>query len=171
MSQLVSQRKAALAMDMALSTLQHHIKRGNVRLIDGKVDVEIARMQLAKSVDKEQSERGKQNVWSGESNAIEDDPRGDTPLWQAKARTEVLREQLLQLELAERRGELGKLSDIEAALSAKITSCSEAFRSLADRVSPILAAESDAMKIRSMLMSEISRIMRLISTESGPSSN
>ena len=171
MAELVSQRKAAAALDMALSTLQHHIKRGNVSLIDGKVDVEVARIQLRKAIDQDQSERGRQNTGSVAPPRDDPDAREDSPLWQAKTRTETLREQLLQLELAERRAELVKVADIEAAYAAKLTGGREAFRTIADRLAPILAAESDAIKVHTMLMREIDNALRILSAEAPASTS
>lgn len=45
---------------MSLSNLQHHVKRGNVTLIDGKVDLEVAMVQLARYIDPDQSARARQ---------------------------------------------------------------------------------------------------------------
>ncbi len=168
----VSQRKAAEALGMALSTLQHHIKRGNVTLIEGKVDVEIARMQLARNVDQDQSYKGQQNAGNGSGTASRDeDPREESPLWQAKTATERLREQILTLELAERRGELAKVADMEAAMAAKLTATREMLRSIADRLAPLLAAETDPIKVHQMVLKAIDEALRNLTAEAPPANN
>lgn len=53
-------REASRRIGMSLSNLQHHVKRGNVTLIDGKVDLEVAMVQLARYIDPDQSARARQ---------------------------------------------------------------------------------------------------------------
>jgi len=167
MAHTVSLRQGARELGVALSTLQHHIKKGHVTLIDKKVDVEIARMQLAKHTDVEQSMRGKQNPGSGTDPDQENTPAG-SPLWQAKEATERVRNELLKLELAQKRGELVKASDLEAAMAQKLTGAREAFLSLPDRLAPVLAAESDPIKVHELMTREIRAAMRSLAAEAAP---
>lgn len=155
MAALVSLRAGAKALGIALSTLQHHVKRGNVRLIDGKVDIDVARIQLARNADPEQSMRGRQNG-GGEGGDGGSEDRGG--LWDAKERSERLRAELLEIELAEKRGELVKAEDVRRATANKARIARDALLGLPTRVSAELAAESDPGKVHDRLMAEIRKI-------------
>lgn len=158
MADLLSLRRGAKELGIALSTLQHHVKRGNVRLFDGKVDVDVARIQLARNADPEQSVRGRQNGgMAGEAGG--DGADGDRGgLWDAKERSERLRAELLEIELAEKRGELVKAEDIRRAVTSVARISRDALLSLPTRVSAELAAETDAGKVHDRLVVEIRKI-------------
>jgi hypothetical protein len=182
MAELLSLRKGSAALGIALSTLQHHVKRGNVRLFDGKVDVDVARIQLARNADPEQSMRGRQNggadghgsVGGGGSGGAAGGPgsghgstggsgvwgAGDKSggLWGAKEHTEGLRGKLLEIELAEKEGKLVDGDVVRRATMNKARIARDALLSLPTRVSAELAAESDAGKVHDRLVAEIRTI-------------
>lgn len=168
MSELVSLRKGASALGIALSTLQHHVKRGNVRLIDGKVDIDVARIQLARNADPEQSLRGRMNGGSdvpgsavgsaGASAAGADKGKDGGGLWREKERTEALRAQLLELELAEKQGKLVDAEAVRRATMNKARIARDALLSLPMRISAELAAETDPGKVHDRLSVEIRKL-------------
>lgn len=180
MAELVSQRKGARELGMALSTLQHHVKRGNVRLIDGKVDVEVARIQLARHTDPEQSMRGQMSgavasgfmpgaaggagAGAGPSGASGADGRaagdgegkgGGRGLWEAKETSERLRAQLLELELAEKHGKLVDAGAVHKATMARARIARDALMAIPSRIGAQLAAETDPAKVQDILAAEI----------------
>ena len=55
---LMSLRSYAASRGMALSTLQHHIKTGKVKTIEGKIDPGYADICLREQIDRAQSARG-----------------------------------------------------------------------------------------------------------------
>jgi phage terminase Nu1 subunit (DNA packaging protein) len=169
MSELVSLRKGARALGMALSTLQHHIAKGNVRLIDGKVDVDVARIQLSKNVNVEQSIKGQQNVGRGDSEGSVGAGEGSGgSLWAAKERSERARAELMELELAEKQGRLVDADVVRRETMAKARIARDALMSLPTRVSAELAAETDAGKVHDRLSVEIRKICaELAAGESG----
>jgi len=169
---------------MALSTLQHHVKRGNVRLIDGKVDVEVARIQLARHTDPEQSMRGQMSgavasgsmlgaaggtapaagAGAGSSGAAGGDGRaagdgegkgGGRGLWEAKETSERLRAQLLELELAEKHGKLVDAGAVHKATMARARIARDALMAIPSRIGAQLAAETDSAKVQDILAAEI----------------
>jgi hypothetical protein len=149
--QTVSLRKGAQALGMALSTLQHHIARGHVTLIDGKVDVEVARVQLAKYTDPDQQMRalGGKAAMRGEAETevLPPSVKGadDARFMQEKARRERTLADLAELELAEKRGELVRRSDVERSLAGRLVAVRERAISMPDRLTArIRGAESDA---------------------------
>lgn len=162
MAELLSQRKGAAALGIRLSTLQHHIKRGTVTLINGKVDVDVARFQLQRGVDPEQSIRGRANGGTDVPGAAggREDPAGEKNggLWKAKEKTEELRAQLLALELAEKEGRLIDAEQVRRATMNKARIARDAMLSLPTRVAAELAAETDPAKVHDRLTAEIRKI-------------
>lgn len=175
MSELVSQRAGAEALGIALSTLQHHVKRGNVTLVEGKVDVELAKRQLAQRIDADQSIRGRQNgppprvpVGGGVNDAARGREESSPALWREKERAERARASLLEMDLAKARGDLVDRADVETAMATKLTGARDMLLSVADRLAPVLAAESDIGKVHEHITAEIRRAMRSISAEAPP---
>lgn len=160
-----------------LSAVQKAIKTSRISLIDGKIDPEVADIQWAKNTRPDQQERGSlkdfektqadlagmgASVPSGQDGAASGLSSG---LSVEKAETELVRRQLMELQLAQKRGELVKAEDIERAMSSKLKAASEALGSLADRLAPILAAETSVDAVDKLLRTEIRRAMSLIAQE------
>jgi hypothetical protein len=82
-----------------------------------------------------------------------------------KAETESIRRQLMELQLAQKRGELVRADDLERAMASKLKAASEALNNLADRLSPILAAETNVDAVDKLLRTEIRRAMSLIAQQ------
>ena len=74
--------------------------------------------------------------------------------------------ELAELELAEKRGDLVSVADVEKALASKILGVRESLDTLADRLSPLLAAETDAAKVYALLRSEIRQVLAQLAHES-----
>lgn len=168
MPELLSQRKAAESLGMALSTLQHHIKRGNVSAIDGKIDLSVARVQLAKYVDPDQQLR----ALGGRAMVRADTPTDPLPhdappdLIAEKARRERTLADLAEIELAEKRGELVRKADYEKALAAKLIALREQLMALPERVVALIRAQDTDHGARELLAGEILRMLSDISTDS-----
>jgi phage terminase Nu1 subunit (DNA packaging protein) len=168
MAQLVSLRQGARALNIALSTLQHHVKRGNVTLIDGKVDVEVAQIQLSRNVDQAQSIKGAQNLGTGATAGSAGEGRESGGLWREKERSEKARAQLMELELAEREGKLVSADDVRRATTQKARIARDAMLSLPSRVAAELAAETDPGKVHDRLAVEIRKICEEIAAGETP---
>lgn len=162
MAELLSLRKGAAALGIRLSTLQHHIKRGTVTLIGGKVDVEMARFQLQRGVDPDQSIRGRANggadALGAAGGAADSAGEKNGGLWEAKKKTEELRAQLLAIELAEKEARLIDAEQVRRATMNKARMARDAMLSLPSRVSAELAAETDPARVHDRLTTEIRKI-------------
>lgn len=77
-SSLVSLRSYASSRGMALSTLQHHIKTGKVKTIEGKIDPAYADVCLREQIDRAQSARGAGQKRKHESAAVPDSIGGQS---------------------------------------------------------------------------------------------
>ena len=172
---LVSLRAYSRHRGVNLSAVQKAISSGRITLLNGKIDPEVADIQWAKNTRPDQQERGSlkdfertQADLAGFSTGAAPGVDVPTPvggLSVEKAETENIRRQLLELQLAQKRGELVNVEDVERAMSSKLKASSEALNSLADRLAPLLAAETDVDKVDAMLRTEIRRAMSLIAQE------
>ena len=153
---------------MALSTLQHHIKRGNVSTIDGKIDLSVARVQLAKYVDPDQQLRALGGRAMVRADTPTDPLSHDAPpdLIAEKARRERTLADLAEIELAEKRGELVRKADYEKALAAKLIALREQLMALPERVVALIRAQDTDHGARELLAGEILRMLSDISTDS-----
>lgn len=84
---------------------------------------------------------------------------------QAKTAREVYEAKNAQLEYEERVGKLLRADEVKSHLASKIASMREAFLQIPSRLVPVLAAESDPVKIHTALEGEITRAMALVSGE------
>lgn len=164
---------------MSLAAVQKAIDSKRISTIPDekgrrKIDPSVADIQWAQNTRPDQQERGSIKDFektqadlaglsgNGVANSI---PGGTTMLSSEKAETEGVRRQLLELQLQQKLGELVSVSDIERAMASKLKAANEALNSLADRLAPLLAAETNVDEVDKMLRTEIRRAMNLIAQE------
>lgn len=174
----VSLRAYARHRGVSLSAVQKAIKSERISLINGKIDIDIADIQWAKNTRPDQQERGSlkdfektQNdllSMQGKASITVDQPSGFASaggLSVEKAETELVRRQLMELQLAQRLGELVNIADIERAMAAKLIDARTALSNMAHELAPSIAAETDVVKIKMMLQKKINAAMTAISQE------
>lgn len=171
---LVSLRAYARHRGVNLSAVQKAISAKRISTINGKIDPDVADIQWAKNTRPDQQERGslkdfektQADLLNLPKQGVESGPQaGNSGLSIEKAETENVRRQLLELQLAQRRGELVNSEDLQRAMASKLKAASEALNSLADRLAPLLAAETNVDAVDKMLRTEIRRAMSLIAQE------
>lgn len=174
---LISLRAYSRHRDVALSAVQKAIATGRISLINGKIDAEVADIQWAKNTRPDQQERGslkdfektqadllsQKNTGTAPGESLGSDKASGLSI--EKAETESIRRQLMELQLAQKRGELVNADDIERAMSSKLKAASEALNNLADRLSPVLTAETNVDAVDKLLRSELRRAMSLIAQQ------
>ncbi|HNB07786.1 MAG TPA: hypothetical protein PKV97_17760 [Thauera aminoaromatica] len=74
--------------------------------------------------------------------------------WEAKTRREAAEASIAELKEAELRGELVRKVEVERAIASRLVALRESLEVLADRLSALVAAESDAQACRRMLRDE-----------------
>lgn len=85
----------------------------------------------------------------------------------ARARRESASADIRELELAERRGELVRLADVESALGARVISARSVLLAAVERLAPRLAATSDQREVHRLLSAEVVAALEQISTPGG----
>jgi hypothetical protein len=177
MPELIGLRAYARRRGVTLGAVQKAIATGRIRLIDGKIDPEVADIQWARNTDAAQ-QRGQAAVASMASataivpraaRAEPADEGSGLQLLESRARREQAMAELAELELAEKRGELVAVADVQKALVPKLLGVRDALDTLADRLAPLLAAETDPAKVYAVLKTEHRQILAQLSSESrGP---
>ena len=176
MPELIGLREYARRRGVTLGAVQKAIKSGRITPIEGRIDPEVADIQWARNTDAAQ-QRGAAAVAAASSASIAVPPRSSAPqadggggdgshLHESRARREAALAELAELELAEKRGDLVAVADVEKALVSKVLGVRDSLDTLADRLSPLLAAETDPATVYSMLRSEIRQVLAQLSTQS-----
>jgi phage terminase Nu1 subunit (DNA packaging protein) len=94
--------------------------------------------------------------------AIESFSKGDIDYAEARRRKELAQAQLAELDLAEKEGELIQVSTVENEAFTAGKKVKDGLSNIPDRISPLLAAESDKNKIYRMLTSEINQVLEFL---------
>lgn len=178
---MLSIRAYARHRGVSHTAVQKAIDSGRISVIPGKngrvkIDPEVADIQWAKNTRPDQQERGSLKDFEKTQNDLLNMSEGaplnagakevqTSGLSREKSETEIIRRQMMELQLAKTRGELVNIADVERALASKILSANESLNSLVDRIAPILAAETDVNEVDKVLRFEIRRAMSLIAQE------
>lgn len=177
MAQLITQAEYARQRGVSREAVRKAIATERITGIphNGKVmiDAGVADIQWARNTDAEQQERGAPAQFEttqqrAQSAALIPAPAASRPapaaepvsddgplLVQEKTDTERVRRHLLEIELAEKRGELVRVADVELAYASKLASTRDALEGLPDRLAAQLAAMDDAALVHEKLTEEI----------------
>jgi hypothetical protein len=141
-------------------------KAGRIsRAANGDFDLDAAKIQYRLHTDPEQQLRSLQQERSAPAGvAVLDRPplefQGDAArLVGAKARREAAEAQIAELELAEKRGEIILNADHKRVVFALCRSICDALMPLADRMAPLVAAESDPAKVHAIITGEVRQVL------------
>jgi len=179
-STLITQAEYARRRGVSRAAITKAIKSGRITPIDGRIDPDVADIQWARNTSTARapvagpapaaaaaSIAPRASVRATRLNdGDEDEP---ATLLESRARREAALAELAELELSEKRGELVSAAAIERAMATKIMSVRESLDTLADRITPLLAAETDSDKVYKLLRGEIRQVLSQLSNESrGP---
>ena len=104
----------------------------------------------------EHAARGRElNASAGAGAGANDAKPGDDNYWQSRGRREMAEAEMAELELAEMRGELVRVKAIRSELGALLASLRESLMQIPSRLSPVVAAETDAVKVHDAIAHEI----------------
>lgn len=170
---LITQAEYARRRGVTRAAITKAIKAGRIVAIEGRIDPDVADIQWARNTNPGRSAPppaapppngaiAPRGGGPGAGDAGRDEPR----LIDARARRESALAELAELELAEKRGELVSVQDVRKAIAPKLLGVREALDTLADRLSPLLAAEADPAKVYAMLRAEHRQILSQLANES-----
>lgn len=154
-------------LGLSEGAIRKAIKAGRISVLaDGLIDVEAAASALARNTDFEKKHRPRASPPPTAPENLPEMPEPPaSPIYEQRTRVEAARAQLLEIELQEKRETLIQKAATEVAYGAKISATRDGLLSVADRLTPILAAESDPLKIHAILTAAIIEAMRLLSVE------
>lgn len=158
-------KQAALARTLGVTrqAIGELIKRQIIPIAaDGLVDVEMARIAIANRV--RPSGKTAASMQSEQPTTLATAPATAAPAPQAdeqmsyhvaKTLREVAEAKLAQLKLAEQRGDLIRRADMERIVGTMAAGLRESVLQIKARLAPLLAAETDVMKVSAMLDTEL----------------
>lgn len=158
-------RQAALARTLGVTrqAIGELIKRQIIPIAaDGLVDVEMARIAIAnrvrpsgKTAASMQGDQPPAHAVTTPSAPPANHADDQMSYHVAKTLREVAEAKLAQLKLAEQRGDLIRRADMERIVGTMAAGLRESVLQIKARLAPLLAAESDVMKVSAMLDAEL----------------
>ena len=161
----------------SLAAVQKAIASKRITPIAGKIDPEVADIQWQRKTDPTQQQRGNGGPapagGQGLAGASFEQPPMNSPgFLDARVRTEKVRAQLLELELAEKSGALINVDQVRQATFEKARIARDAIMAIPGRLSSQLAAETDAARVHDLLTVELRRVCgELAAGEAGQQRN
>lgn len=161
-------RKAELARLLGVSrqAIGDLVKRGVLSEDkDGLIDIELARVALANRV--HPSSKTAQAIAAGAPaatpasaiTAANDENQQITSYHVAKTLNETALARMNQLKLREMQGDLIRVDAVRSTLASAIASTREALLQIPARLSPVLAPETDAVKVHDLLHAELVQVL------------
>ncbi len=141
---LVTQAEYARMRDVSKMAITRHIQNGNLTLINGKIDPELADQQLEEALSEELGS-GKREINSNSSYS------------QANTRHKKAQAALVELNLQEKYKELVKAKEVKTIAFNTARKFRDRMLGIPDRVSALIAAERDKNKVHRILMDEIEK--------------
>lgn len=117
-----------------------------------RFDLAVARIQWEANRKRQRSTPPEPDAPSAASSSGEGTDGG--AYWEAKTRRETAEASIAELKEAELRGELVRKAEVERAIASRLVALRESLEVLADRISALVAAESDAQVCRRLLRDE-----------------
>jgi len=94
--------------------------------------------------------------------------RAGDPYWTARVRREQAQAELAELELARARGTLVDIEAARAEFVRRVIGARDLLLSVAARLAPVVAAESDLRRVRELLDAEMRRALSMLSGDDEP---
>ncbi len=156
-TKLISQRKFAEMLGVSRTTIWQHVQKGNITLIDGKIDPEKAKEELASNIDLTHG-RTKVLITSKKEAAVKAARHDSTINFNsAKAQRENYRAKMAELEYNEKAGIYviaKKVRDVNETLYRRFR---DRLLNIPDRICGQLAAETDQQRVSDLLEAEIKK--------------
>ena len=90
---------------------------------------------------------------------------GSTSYEEARRRRETAEANIAEIKQAEREGQVIRADAVRAAWAAKITGARDALLQIPSRIAPVLAAETDLVRVTALLEDELRRALSDLSAE------
>lgn len=164
MPDLISKAEYARRRGCDPAAVTRAVQKGWVTSIDGKIDPVVADVQWAANARSRADSRPATEVGARLA-GLAPPSAGEVPKAQgddyfaARARRETAEAELAELKLQEQLGQLVRGDKVRAETARLAASLREAFLQMPARLSPVLAAESDAARVHDLLQAEVRQVL------------
>jgi len=163
----------------SLAAVQKAIAAERIRLSNGKIDPQVADIQWERNTDPVGAQRGASGgsldagvqtsapASTAGADSTAASPESGVPpevreeqrkRLASAARADDMRAELLNYELEQKRGNLVRAEDVKREAFEKARVARDALMAIPDRITPLVAAETDPAKVRAILVSELRKV-------------
>ena len=158
---LMSQAEYARHRGCSKVAVGKAVKANRISLVNGKIDPAVADIQWQKN------SRARAGAHTSAQLPLDAGGGGDEPTkvddyMFNRNRREAAEAERAELSLAEDKGQLIRIDAVNAAVAGVFSAARDAWLQIPARLSPQLAAESDAAKVQAMLHAEIHQALQLL---------
>lgn len=165
MPELISKAEYARRRGCDPAAVTRAVQKGWITEIDGKIDPVVADVQWAANARSRADSRpataiGAQLAGIAPPAAAPDKPAsGESAYFVSRARREEAEAQLAELRLQEQQGQLVRADAVRSETARLAAALRESLLQLPARLSPVLAAETDAAKLHDLLQLELHQVL------------
>lgn len=148
------------------------IKAGRIDTINGKIDPKVADIQWAQRTRPRAAKRPNRDQDASAAGAVAAldavpslgaaDDRADD-YWTARAKRERAEAAISEMKRAEMEGKLIRMDAVRAAWAKRLASTRDALLQIPHRLAPVLAAESDLVRVSQLLEDELRQVLAELS--------
>lgn len=165
----VTKSEYAKLRGCAASAVTRAIKEGRITTIqvDGRelIEVAVADIQWQSNTRARADSSSATAVASLPSVIVANEVGGSTSYEEARRRRETAKANIAEIKQAEMEGQVIRADAVRAAWAAKITGARDALLQIPSRIAPVLAAETDLVRVTALLEDELRRALSDLSAE------
>jgi hypothetical protein len=155
-SNLITQSAYAKLKGISRQAVNEHVSRGNITLIDGRIDPVLADRQLLSNIDPSQDSKILKNL---DPERYLEEQQTILIYNKAKAKKMYFSAKLLELEYKMKTGELINLNDVKKEAFTRARRLRDRLLNIPDRVSALIAGEGDHEKVLKILQQEFKKAL------------
>lgn len=165
----VTKSEYAKLRGCAASAVTRAIKEGRITTIqvDGRelIEVAVADIQWQSNTRARADSSSATAVAALPSVIVANEVGGPTSYEEARRRRETAEANIAEIKQAEMEGQVIRADAVRAAWAAKITGARDALLQIPSRIAPVLAAETDLVRVTALLEDELRRALSDLSAE------
>jgi phage terminase Nu1 subunit (DNA packaging protein) len=170
MVDLISKAEYARRRGCDPAAVTRAVQKGWITEIDGKIDPVVADVQWAANARSRADSRpataiGAQLAGIAPAAAAPSTGPTEATYFASRARREEAEAKLAELKLQEQQGQLVRVDQVRSETARLAAGLRESLMQLPARLSPVLAAESDAAKVHDLLGEELRQVLRQLADE------
>ncbi len=154
---LISQRAFAKLVGVSATAIWHHVKKGTITLVNGKIDPESAKRELVKKMDLTHGKTRINLLSTKEEKQKRVTQENKVDFNSSKAQRESYRAKLAELEYNEKAGTFINAKEVRDVNESIYRIFRDRLLNIPTRLSGTLAAEEDQKRVHDILEAEIKK--------------